>query len=214
MGYFISNQHTNKAFDPNINVIDEIYNIKGRSTIHSLVANYTNKHVTFNKGQCIGLIEPSMDHMLQTSINSLTTQKIIDEHIQPDTFTPPLYTLSGVVRKSLNQLLETFKLQFEQDETSIDTSHKNTNWHRWLRTCLAEAIPHCHGELWLGKEWNKQTPWCASNSQQPFQLVSSYHCSTKGQWKKMPSLWLQGSEQSHMEISVAHAKGWKTSLQS
>ena len=47
--------------------------------------------------------------MPQTSINSLTTQKMLDEHIQPDTFTPPLHTLLVDVRKSLNQLLETFK---------------------------------------------------------------------------------------------------------
>ena len=46
----------------------------------------------FNKGQFIGHIKPSIDHMPQTSINSLTTQKMIDEHVQPDTFTPPLHT--------------------------------------------------------------------------------------------------------------------------
>ena len=47
--------------------------------------------------------------MPQTSINSLTTQRILDEHIQPDTFTPPLHTIPGDVTESLNQLLETFK---------------------------------------------------------------------------------------------------------
>ena len=45
--------------------------------------------------------------MPQTSINSFTT------HI----------TLLGNVRKSLNTLLETFKSQFTQDETSIETTH-------------------------------------------------------------------------------------------
>ena len=48
---------------------------------------------------------------------------MMDEHIQPDTFTPPLHTLLGDVRKSLNQLLETLKLKFAQDETSIGTTH-------------------------------------------------------------------------------------------
>ena len=43
--------------------------------------------------------------MPQTSINSLTKQKMTDEHIQPDTFTPPLHTLPGNVSKSLIQLL-------------------------------------------------------------------------------------------------------------
>ena len=78
---------------------DGIYNIKGRSTLYVLVANYTNKHVTFNKGQCIGHIEPSIDHMPQTSINSPTTQTMIDEYLQPDTFTSTLHTLPGDVRK-------------------------------------------------------------------------------------------------------------------
>ena len=68
-------------------------------------------------------MEPSIDHMLQTSVNSLTTQKMVDEHIQPDTFTPPLHTLLDNVRGSLNQLLETFESQFVQDETSIGTIH-------------------------------------------------------------------------------------------
>ena len=57
----------------------------------------------FNKGQRIGHIEPSFDHMPQTSINSLTTQKMMDEHIHSDSFTPPLHILLGDVRKSLNQ---------------------------------------------------------------------------------------------------------------
>ena len=57
-------------------MIDRIYNIKVRSTLHILVANYRNEHVTFNKGQFIGYREPSIDHMLQTAINSLTTQKM------------------------------------------------------------------------------------------------------------------------------------------
>ena len=73
MRYFINNWHVNRGLDANIHVIDGIYNIKHRSTLHVLVANYTSKHATFNKGQSIGHIEPSDDHMLQTSINSLTT---------------------------------------------------------------------------------------------------------------------------------------------
>ena len=48
---------------------------------------------------------------------------MIEEHIQPDSVTSPLHTLSGGVRKSLNQLLETFKSQFAWDETSIGTTH-------------------------------------------------------------------------------------------
>ena len=48
---------------------------------------------------------------------------MIDEDVQPDTFTPPLHALPGDMRKSLNQMLETFKAQFAQDETCIGTTH-------------------------------------------------------------------------------------------
>ena len=68
-------------------------------------------------------MEPSIDHMSQTSVNSITTQKMINEHFQADTFTPPLHTLPDNVRKSLNQLLEKYKSQFVQDETSIGITH-------------------------------------------------------------------------------------------
>ena len=123
VGYFISNQQINRRLYPKIHVIDGIYNINNRLTLHVLIAKYTNKHVMFNKGQCIGNIKSSIDHMPQTAIHSLITQKMIDEHLQPDSLTLPLHTLPGDVRKSLNQLLEIFKSQFAQDETSFGTSH-------------------------------------------------------------------------------------------
>ena len=47
---------------------------------------------------------------------------MIDEDIQTDTFTLPFNTLLANVRKSLNQLLETLKSQFAQDETGIGTT--------------------------------------------------------------------------------------------
>ena len=40
--------------------------------------------------------------MQPTAIDSLTTQKMIGEHVKPDSFTPPLHTLPGDVRKSLS----------------------------------------------------------------------------------------------------------------
>ena len=207
MGYFISNQHTNKGLDPKIHVIDGIYNIKGRSNLHILVANYTNKHVTLNKGLCIGHIEQFVEHMPWTSINSVTTQKMIDEHVQSDTFTPPLHNLMSNMRKSLNSLLETFKSKLVKDETGIGTTHsKNAKWHRQLLTCLSTAMSHHHEALLQCKKWNKQTPWYTCNSQKLFQMVSTYHCITQGQWQKMPSHWLQGSEQSHTEICVDISK--------
>ena len=60
-----------------------------------MVANNTNKHITFNKGQCIGHIQPSIDKMSQTSVNSVTKQIMMDNQVQLDTLTPPLYKLSS-----------------------------------------------------------------------------------------------------------------------
>ena len=59
--------------------------------------------------------------MPQTAI--LTTLGMLDEHIQPDTFTPSLHIFPDDVRKSLNHVLETLKSQFAQDETSFRTAH-------------------------------------------------------------------------------------------
>ena len=86
-------------------MLDGIYNIKANNDYTSLLL-ITQINITFNNGKCIGHIEQSLDHVPQTAINSLTTQKVIDVHIQPDSFT---HTLPGDVRKTLNQLLETFK---------------------------------------------------------------------------------------------------------
>ena len=34
-----------------------IHNIKGQSSVNILVSNYSNKHVTFNKGDYVGHLE-------------------------------------------------------------------------------------------------------------------------------------------------------------
>ena len=83
-----------------------------------------------------------------------------------------------------------------------NSSHKNANWDRWLRTCLREVIPNHHEVLLLGKKWNKWAPAWTSNSQQPFQFVSTYDCSTQERWWQMHSNWLQCFEQGHMGINV------------
>ena len=92
MAYFISNQHTKKGLDPNIHVLDGIYNIKGKSMLYVMASNYTNKHIIFNKEQCIGHMEPMIDKMSQKSVKSVTTQKMMNNQVEPDTLTP-LYIL-------------------------------------------------------------------------------------------------------------------------
>ena len=49
MAYFLTDDSTPKGKDPNINIIDGIHKIKGRTFVNMLVSNYTNKHLTFHK---------------------------------------------------------------------------------------------------------------------------------------------------------------------
>ena len=84
-----------------------------------MVANYTNKHIIFNKGQCIGHIEPTIDKMPQTPESSVTTQKMKGDQVQPDTFTSPLHHLPLKLQCSIDELLDSLKTGFVNDEMNI-----------------------------------------------------------------------------------------------
>ena len=84
-----------------------------------MVANYANKHITFNKGQCIGHMECPIDRMPRTPVCSVTKQKMMNDQVQPDTFTHPLHCLPLKVKCSLDDWWDSFKTQFTKDETSI-----------------------------------------------------------------------------------------------
>ena len=53
--HFVTDDSTHKGKYPNINIIDGIHKIKDRTTIHMIVSNYTNKHLTFHKGEYLGM---------------------------------------------------------------------------------------------------------------------------------------------------------------
>ena len=81
MAYFITDDNTTKGRDPNINIINGIHKIKGKPAVNVLVPNYTNKHITFNKGEYVGHLEPALkndttiDQTEAHPINSVTLQK-------------------------------------------------------------------------------------------------------------------------------------------
>ena len=91
--YFITDDSTPKGRDPNINTTDGIHKIKGRTLVNILVSNYTNKHLTFHKGEYIGHLEPavldSTDEREIHQANSVTLQIMMSETITPDTFELP-----------------------------------------------------------------------------------------------------------------------------
>ena len=65
MVYFISNQDSTKEKDPNINIINGIQNIKGKTSVNILMSNNTNKHVMFNRGEYKGHLKPPMEVLPQ-----------------------------------------------------------------------------------------------------------------------------------------------------
>ena len=104
MAYFITNDDSTKDKDPNINIINGLHDIKGKTSVHVLVSNYTNKHVMFNKGEYIGCLEPAIedsvnsdvpchDQQVTHSTNSVTTERMIGKGVKLDTFHPPYHKL-------------------------------------------------------------------------------------------------------------------------
>ena len=100
MAYFISNQDSTKGKDPNINIINGIHNIKEKTSVNILVSNYTNKHITLNKGEYVGCLEPTIEEIPQTTENpdaptthSITTERMTAEKVELDTFKPPHHKL-------------------------------------------------------------------------------------------------------------------------
>ena len=126
MAYFLTDDTTPKGKDPNINIIDGIHKIKGKTSVNILVSNYTNKHITFHKGEYIGhlklaVLDPA-DQQDMHQTNSVTLKKMISETVTPDTFNPPPHKLSAAVQDSLKLLLQEYESQFAKDKTTIGTT--------------------------------------------------------------------------------------------
>ena len=61
MAYFITNDDPTKGKDPNINIVNGLHYIKGKTSVNVLASNYKNKHVMFNKGEYIECLEPAIE---------------------------------------------------------------------------------------------------------------------------------------------------------
>ena len=134
MAYFISNEDSTKGKVPNINIVNGIHNIKGKTCVNILVSNYTNKHITFNKGEYVGHLEPIEDieeeknlhffELIQMPMqtNCITTQQKMAKQVEPETFKPPHHKLKQHIEAKCEALLKEYASQFTQDETSIGTT--------------------------------------------------------------------------------------------
>ena len=124
--HFITDDSIHKGRDPNINIIDGIHKIKDRTSVNILISNYTNKHLTFHKGEYIGHLEPvvlnSTDQRDTHYANSVTLKKMMSETVTPDTFDPLWHELSAPIQDSLKLLLQEYESQFAKDEATIGTT--------------------------------------------------------------------------------------------
>ena len=133
MACFISNQESTKGKDPNINLVNGIYNIKGKTFVNILVSNYSNKHVTFNKGEYVGHLQPTIENIEEKNVHlqanpdthttsSVRTKKMMSEQVKPDAFEPPYHKLKPNIEAKLEALLKEYTSKFAQDETFISTT--------------------------------------------------------------------------------------------
>ena len=65
MAYFITDNNTSKGRDPNINIINGIHKIKGRTSVNILVSNYTNKHLNFHGENTLDILNQPLLMILQ-----------------------------------------------------------------------------------------------------------------------------------------------------
>ena len=132
MAYFLTDDSTPKGKDANINIISGIHMIKDKTSVNVLVSNYTNKHLTFHKGEYIRHLEPAVmdnniiDQQETHQTNSVTLKKMMAETVTPDTFNPPCHDLSTTVQNDLDLLLWEYESQFAKDKTSIGPTPLNS----------------------------------------------------------------------------------------
>ena len=126
MPYFITDDNTSKGRDPYINIISGIHKIKGRTSVNILVSNYTNKHLTFHKGEYVGHLEPAVIH--DTTIEQRET------HL----------TNSVTLKKNDGRESHTWYIQ----STTPWTIHQYPTWPQyptegiWIPICKGGKKPH------------------------------------------------------------------------
>ena len=73
---------------------------KEKTSVNILMLNYTNKYITFKKGEYIGHLGPPIDEIPQMpeypdspTTHSITTERMMAEKVELDTFKPPCHKL-------------------------------------------------------------------------------------------------------------------------
>ena len=81
------------------------------------MSNYTNNHITFNKGEYVGHLEPPIDEIPQTLANpdlptthSITTERMMAEKVKPDTFKPSHHKLEQNIKTKTGRTAKEIQL--------------------------------------------------------------------------------------------------------
>ena len=184
-----------------LNIISGIHKIRGKTSVNVLVSNYTNKHLTFHKGEYIRHLElavmdaNTIEQKETHQTNSVTLKKMMAEMVKPDTFNPPCNELSTAVQNDLDLLLWEYESHFVKDETSIGTTPLTS---MTIDTGTSEPIsqklyPIAMQHYQWVKDGNRKIASSKSNSYQLIQLVSPNHSSVQRWWRKTFSDRLQSS---------------------
>ena len=194
MAYFITDENSTKGRAHNINIINSIHKIKGKTSVNIFISNYTNKHITFNKGEYIGCLEPAImddtaiDDSEPHSTHSITLQKMMAEQVQADIFDPPHHKLKPGIQLKLDTLLKEYETQFAKDETSIGTTPlTEMTINTGDSEPISQTIPYSNEELPMGKGRNRKTTHSEGHLQQQINLVSTHNCNPKRRWRKVIS---------------------------
>ena len=110
MAYFILDDKTTKGRDPNISIIKSIHKIKGKTSVNILASNYSNKHITLNRAEYVGHLEPALtddkpiDQIEAHPANSVMLPKMMAEQVKPDTSDTPHHKLKTNTQNKLDAL--------------------------------------------------------------------------------------------------------------
>ena len=108
-----------------------------------------HKHIMFNKGEYVGCLEPAIEDSVTSdmpshSTNSVTTQRMIVEQVELNTFHPLHYKLKSSIESKFDALLKEYASQFAKDEASIGMTPLT---EMAIDTGISEPVSQNHTQL-------------------------------------------------------------------
>ena len=157
MAYFTTDDNSTKGRHPNINIINDIHKIKGKTFVNIIISNYTNKHITFNKGEYIGCLEITI--MDETSIDdseTYSTHSIGPSEDDGWTGATRYFwsTLSQVKTRHSNKIGCTSKGVCQHNLLRMRHPLEPCLWQRWPSTLAILNPSHKGHTLWKWRTTN------------------------------------------------------------